>query len=157
MSINSIPANVDNRLNIDRPNILLGNQEKGSPGTLPEKQTVETSGIEKEAVDKLAQSNGVSSTLNADLAEENQKKEVSLEETEKALEIVTSFLQSTLKQVDFSSDNNAGKTVITVLDRKTQEVINQFPSEKIISMAEKIQALHQEVESISGLLIDSHV
>jgi uncharacterized FlaG/YvyC family protein len=47
--------------------------------------------------------------------------------------------------------------VITVTDKKTQEVINQFPSEKIISMAEKIQALHQEVESISGLLIDSHV
>ena len=157
MSINSIPVNIDNRLNIDGSNIALDNQTKGSPGTLPEKQAVETSSIEKEAFDKLAQSNDVLLTRNADLTEANQKKEIPLEEREKALEIVTSFLHNTLKQVDFSSDNNAGKMVVTVLDRKTQEVINQFPSEKIISMAEKIQALHQEVESISGLIIDNHV
>lgn len=87
----------------------------------------------------------------------NAKEEVTEEEVAQALEVVSSFINSTQKQVDFSRDNNAGKLVITVTDRETQEVINQFPSEKIISMAEKIQALHQEVESISGLIIDSHV
>ena len=47
MSINSIPVNVDNRLNSDRPNVALGNQAEGSPGTLSEIQAVEISGIEK--------------------------------------------------------------------------------------------------------------
>ena len=157
MSINSIPVNVDNRLNIDGANIALDNEAKTNTGTLFEKNTIDITSNKENNIGKSAQSNNKELTISENLTEASQKKEISLEETEKALEIVTSFLQSTLKQVDFSSDNNAGKTVITVLDSKTQEVINQFPSEKIISMAEKIQALHQEVESISGLLIDSHV
>lgn len=79
------------------------------------------------------------------------------EEVEEALEVVSSFINSTIKQVTFSHDKNAGKMVITMLDKETQEVINQFPSEKIISMAGRIKELYQEVESISGLIIDSHV
>lgn len=92
-----------------------------------------------------------------DAVNANAAKEVTENDVEQALEVVSSFINSTQKQVDFSRDNKAGKLVITVTDRETQEVLNQFPSEKIVSMAEKIQALHQEVESISGLIIDSHV
>ena len=157
MSINSIPVNADNSFrlnNTDNADNALGNQAKESPSA---SQVTQTSAITKEAVDKLVETNDKLSTVSDNLTEESQHKDISSEEMEKALETVTSFLHSTLKQVDFSSDNNAGKTVITVLDKKTQEIINQFPSEKIISMAEKIYALHQEVESISGLIIDSHV
>ncbi|MBA6253860.1 MULTISPECIES: flagellar protein FlaG [unclassified Colwellia] len=85
------------------------------------------------------------------------KEEISNTEVEEAIEVVSSFINSTLKQVAFSRDNNAGKMVITMIDKETNEVINQFPSEKIISMAERIKELHQEVENISGLIIDSHV
>jgi flagellar protein FlaG len=85
------------------------------------------------------------------------KEEISNTEVEEAIEVVSSFINSTLKQVAFSRDNNAGKMVITMIDKETNEVINQFPSEKIISMAERIKELHQEVENISGLMIDSHV
>ena len=157
MSINSIPVSVDSRLNIDSANVAVANQAKKSTDTFHEKNTTEISDTIEKGVDKSAQSDDKPPTVSERLTQANQKKEITLEEREKALEVVTSFLHNTLKQVDFSSDNNAGKTVVTVLDRKTQEVINQFPSEKIISMAEKIQALHQEVESISGLLIDSHI
>jgi flagellar protein FlaG len=86
-----------------------------------------------------------------------QKKEVSEDDINKALEVVSSFMNNNNKQVAFSNDNTSGKTVITITDKKTQEVINQFPSEKIILMAERIQDLHRETESISGLLIDSRV
>jgi flagellar protein FlaG len=85
------------------------------------------------------------------------KEETSNAEVEEAIEVVSSFINSTLKQVAFSQDNNAGKMVITMIDKETNEVINQFPSEKVISMAGRIKELHQEVESISGLMIDSHV
>lgn len=89
--------------------------------------------------------------------EAENKEQVSKVEVEDAIDVVSSFINSTLKQVAFSHDSNAGKMVITMIDRETQEVINQFPSEKIISMAGRIKELHQEVENISGLLIDSHV
>lgn len=157
MSINSIPVNIDNRLNIDNPNLTLDNQAQDSVDVSSEKKATEASNIAENRIDKSQQSDHEALTVSEGLTENSQNKEVPEEEMEKAVEIVTSFLHNTLKQVDFSRDNKAGKTVITVVDKKTQEVINQFPSEKIISMAEKIQALHQEVESISGLLIDSHV
>jgi flagellar protein FlaG len=66
-------------------------------------------------------------------------------------------MNNTNTQVAFSNDNSSGKTVIIITDKETQEVINQFPSKKLISMAERIQDLHREAESISGLLIDSRV
>jgi len=153
MSINSIPVNADNSFilknatNLD--NSLNGKDDKTK--AFVEKQIVEviTEPSTQKTDDKL--------TIAERKAESTEQQKIDSEEVEKALDIVTSFLHSTSKQVAFSSDNKAGRTVITVTDKKTQEVINQFPSEKIISMAEKIQALHQEVESISGLIIDSHV
>ncbi|MFT7005685.1 MAG: flagellar protein FlaG [Colwellia sp.] len=145
MSINTIPVNADNNF-ILKSSDNLDNTTKA----LVKNQSTNV-------VESYTQKSDEKSIIAERMVESTKQKEVSSEEVEKALDIVASFLHSTSKQVDFSRDNKAGKTVITVTDKKTQEVINQFPSEKIISMAEKIQALHQEVESISGLLIDSHV
>lgn len=88
---------------------------------------------------------------------EKNKAVVSEQEINQALEIVSNFMHNSNKQVEFSKDNSSGKTVIIITDKETQEVINQFPSEKIISMAKRIQNLNMEAESISGLLIDSRV
>jgi len=154
MTINSITVNADNGFilnNVDSlDNSKVNNKDDNAKASI-EKQVV--GNVAEQSVDKSDEKLTVAERI----AESAKEQKVSSEDVEKALDIVASFLNSTLKQVDFSSDNNAGKTVITVTDKETQEVINQFPSEKIISMAEKIQALHQEAESISGLLIDSHV
>jgi flagellar protein FlaG len=88
---------------------------------------------------------------------EQNKTVVSEQEINHALEIVSNFMHNSNKQVEFSKDNSSGRTVIIITDKETQEVINQFPSEKIISMAKRIQNLNMEAESISGLLIDSRV
>ncbi|MBU2869977.1 flagellar protein FlaG [Colwellia sp. E2M01] len=142
MSINSMPINTDNSF-IQKTSANIEKNTEEEVQLLLQKQSI---GVTSEITEE--------STEAAKSAEESK---LTVEEVDKALEVVASFLQNTSKQVDFSSDNNAGKIVITVTDKDTQEVINQFPSEKIISMAEKIQSLHQEVESISGLLVDSHV
>jgi flagellar protein FlaG len=154
MSINSMPVNVDTSFILKSANNLdssLGQVKDDKTKALVEKQStnVKTEQSLQKSDEKL--------TVAERIVESAKEQDVPSEEVAKALDIVTSFLNNTSKQVDFSSDNKAGKTVITVIDKQTQEVINQFPSEKIISMAEKIQALHQEVESISGLIIDSHV
>lgn len=88
---------------------------------------------------------------------ESLKDEPSEDEINNALGIVSNFMAATLKNIDFSNDSSSGKTVIKVFDKETKELISQFPSDKIISMAEKIKSLHQEIESTSGLLVDNHV
>jgi flagellar protein FlaG len=153
MDISPIPVNADNNFILkssDNFDNALGNNKDNTTKALVEKPRTDV-------VESYVQKSDEKLTIAERIVEPIKQQDVSSEEVENALDIVASFLHSTSKQVDFSSDNKAGKTVITVTDKKTQEVINQFPSEKIISMAEKIQALHQEVESISGLLIDSHV
>lgn len=83
--------------------------------------------------------------------------EVSEEEVNAALDTVSTFINNSYKQVNFSSDSSSGKTVIKIIDKETQELISQFPSEKLLSIAEKIQGLQLEIEDASGLLVDSHV
>lgn len=139
-NINTVPANMENSFvaqSSEQSNVV----EKNT--TLVEQIT------EVELDDKLA--------VQKEEAVEAEKEELSEAEIQNALDIVASFVNSTTKQVDFSNDSSSGKMVIKVSDRETQEVIQQFPSEKIISMAEKIKELHQEMQSISGLLIDSHI
>ena len=61
------------------------------------------------------------------------------------------------RNINFTRDNDSGKTVIKVFDIESQELIKQFPSEELISIAQKIQALHQEVGEKSGILLDKTV
>ena len=58
------------------------------------------------------------------------------------------------RNVNFTKDNDSGKTVIKVFDIESKELIKQFPSEELISIAQKIQALHQEVGGKVGILLD---
>ena len=85
------------------------------------------------------------------------EKQISESEIQEALDVVSAFMSHSFKHVGFSKDTSSGKTVIKVIDKETQELISQFPSDKMLTMAEKIKSLHQEIESASGLLIDSHV
>jgi uncharacterized FlaG/YvyC family protein len=93
----------------------------------------------------------------ANISDDLKKDETTDKDIENALDVVSSFMKNSNKKISFSNDNINGKTIITITDEKTQEVINQFPSEKIILMAERIQELYEEAKTISGLLVDSRV
>lgn len=93
----------------------------------------------------------------ANISDDLKKDETTDKDIENALDVVSSFMKNSNKKISFSNDNINGKTIITITDEKTQQVINQFPSEKIILMAERIQELYEEAKTISGLLVDSRV
>lgn len=146
-NINAVPAKVENSF-VAQPSAQSGAAQQAGVA----KQDVSL--IEPTSKTELDEKFAVQK---AQSVEAKAKEEASDVEVEEAIEVVSSFINSTLKQVAFSQDTNAGKMVITMIDKETNEVINQFPSEKVISMAGRIKELHQEVENISGLLIDSHV
>ena len=137
MSINSIPVNADNNFMLNRADNLDSssvNAKGDKAKAIIEKQSIDI--VSEQSVEKPDEK----LTVAVRIAQSAKAQDVSSEDVEKALDIVASFLHSTMKQVDFSSDNTAGKTVITLIDKETQEIINQFPSEKIVSMAEKINS-----------------
>lgn len=131
-------------------------------GQRSNKMASDTSQIDKEFKAPLADQNTVNESRPvADKESEVNQKSTSQafsdREIEEALTVVSDFMSATSKNIDFSNDSSSGKTIIKIFDKDTKELISQFPSDKIISMAEKIKNLHQEIESTSGLLIDNHV
>src|SRR5690606_32426070 len=49
------------------------------------------------------------------------------------------YVQSIQRDLSFEIDEASGKTVITVLDRKTQEVVRQIPDEVALRLARNLQ------------------
>lgn len=60
------------------------------------------------------------------------------------------FVQSIQRDLLFSIDEASGRTVITVVDSSTQEIIRQIPSEEILAISENI-------ESMKGILFSADV
>ncbi len=60
------------------------------------------------------------------------------------------IVQSIQRDLQFSVDDASGKTVVTVLDTQTKEVIRQIPTEQVLALSENI-------ESLKGILFSAEV
>ena len=74
-----------------------------------------------------------------------------------AISRVESFLQGQNRNLAFSIDENTERSVVTVLDSDTGDVIRQIPSEELLVLAKRIQELQQDVGSRVGVLINNQV
>jgi flagellar protein FlaG len=59
---------------------------------------------------------------------------------ERAVKQIKAFLSSTQRQLDFRLDDNSGRTIISVVNPETGELIRQIPSEEILRLAASIQS-----------------
>jgi len=92
-----------------------------------------------------------------DIAAKEQKTVQSEVLVEQSIESVANFVNSVNKNVDFLVDEDSGRTIIKVIDVESQELIKQFPSEEIISMAKRIKELQEQITSKTGLFLDENV
>ena len=81
----------------------------------------------------------------------------SKEELDEALTVVSTFIDPQVRSVNFFHDDSSGKTVVKIFDVKNQELIKQFPSEKIIEMATHIKSLQNDFLDKTGIFVDSKV
>lgn len=65
-----------------------------------------------------------------------------------AVKDVTRNVQTRQRSLQFSVDENSGRTIITVIDKETEEVIRQIPPEEVVALA-------QRVDRGGGMLIDA--
>ena len=66
---------------------------------------------------------------------------VTVEEVENAVQRVSDFVQVVRRELEFAVDENSGRTVITVMDAETREIVRQIPPEKLMVVAENIERL----------------
>lgn len=72
------------------------------------------------------------------------------QDVEKAAKAIQQFVTPLNNSLQFSVDQDSGRTVVKVIDSATHTVIKQFPSEEAI-------ALSKALDKITGLLVEQKV
>ena len=72
------------------------------------------------------------------------------ERLESSVSQLKDLVQAVQRDLQFSIDDFSGRTVITVLDSKTEEIIRQIPSEEVLALAKSI-------DSMKGVLFSAEV
>ncbi|KZY45412.1 MULTISPECIES: flagellar protein FlaG [unclassified Oleiphilus] len=63
------------------------------------------------------------------------------EKVEQAVTKLNDYVQSVQRNLQFNLDDQSGKTIITVVDKQTSEVVRQIPDDVALKLA---QDLHQD-------------
>lgn len=72
-------------------------------------------------------------------SEASQRVESSQSQVEEAVANLNEYVQSVQRDLQFRLDDNSGKTVITVYDRTTEEVVRQIPDDVALRLARDLQ------------------
>lgn len=66
---------------------------------------------------------------------------MSVEQVQAAVDQLNELMQNGQRNLNFSVDKDTDDLVVKVLDRQTQEVIRQFPSEQALELAKHIEGM----------------
>jgi flagellar protein FlaG len=78
-------------------------------------------------------------------------------ELEEASRDIEQFLQSQNRNLAFSVDEGTDRSVVTVTESDSGEVIRQIPSEEVLRLAERLDDLRSDVGSSVGVLFNNQV
>lgn len=78
-------------------------------------------------------------------------------EVEQALSIVNKAAVFEQRSLTFTMDEESGRTVVKVIDKNTEQMIRQIPSEELLRVSQDIKKLQEEMGQSLGLLVNSKV
>ena len=73
------------------------------------------------------------------MAREKAQIEDERQALKEAVSHLNEYVQTVQRDLKFELDDASGKTVVTVVDRQTQEVIRQIPDEVALRLARNLQ------------------
>ena len=95
--------------------------------------------------------------LNKDkLAQEAESLDQSVNVSD-AMKTISEFINMPVRTVNFTQDDGSEKTVIKIFDSESNDLIKQFPSEEILSIAQRIIDLQQDISQKTGILLDENI
>lgn len=83
-------------------------------------------------------------------AQEEQEAEERREELQEAVRNVSGYVQNITRELNFSIDEELGKTIVRVIDESTGDVIRQIPSEDMLQLARNLAEIKER--QAKGLL-----
>lgn len=78
-------------------------------------------------------------------------------EVDEALDIVNKAVVFEQRSLSFMMDEASGRSIIKVIDRSTEQLIRQIPSEELLKVAQDIKRLQEEMGQSIGFLVDRQV
>lgn len=97
-------------------------------------------------------------------AQQLNDRETQKKESEDAAKAIQSLLENNQnlfsvqnRHLNFDIVDDSGDVVVKVVDKDTDEVIRQIPSEEFLQVANKINDLLDELSTTKGILFDSKV
>ncbi|TPV61981.1 flagellar protein FlaG [Aestuariibacter sp. GS-14] len=93
---------------------------------------------------------------NSDSAD-NFQREGRSQDLDVAVQEIQSFLQVQNRNLAFSIDDDTKRSVVTVKDSSSGDVIRQIPSDEVLRLAERIKDLQQDIGSSVGVLLNNKV
>jgi flagellar protein FlaG len=60
------------------------------------------------------------------------------EKLDAAVTKLNDYIQNVQRDLEFKTDDASGKTVVTVIDRQTDEVVRQIPDDVALTMAQNL-------------------
>ena len=106
----------------------------GSPASQPQQQSQQVASASKD-VDDSSQATKPSQAV--DMSEKSQAQQD--EQLANAVTKLNDYIQNVQRDLEFQADDSSGKTVITVIDRQTSEVVRQMPDDVALRLAQDLQ------------------
>ncbi|MDP3438732.1 MAG: flagellar protein FlaG [Azonexus sp.] len=95
---------------------------------------------------RIAQNSSASTLLTEQSVAQTGKAEPARQEVEQAVKAVAEFIKPINSSIEFNLDEESGRTIVKVIDIETKDVIRQFPSEEMLSIAKAL-------DTMKGLLL----
>ena len=76
-------------------------------------------------------------------------------EIDQAVNDLNKFVQSIKRELHFRIDEGSGRTVVTVLNSETDEVIRQLPPDEILALSKIIKEQLAQPDQPTGLLLET--
>ena len=125
-----------------------------------------TNAIELEKITAVEVKKSEELSNKIEVAQEQLNKDKKLEDAEvlaqsvnvsDAMKTISEFINMPVRTVNFTQDDGSEKTVIKIFDSESNELIRQFPSEEILSIAQRIVELQQDISQKTGILLDENI
>lgn len=120
---------------IDSPAVRPPEAAGGSPPARPSAATASA------ATANPVAASATSASQSRNVQQTQPASEPGREEVREAVQHIQQAVQTMTRSLQFSIDDESGKTVVTLTDNETGEVIRQVPSKEVIELAHNIGRL----------------
>jgi flagellar protein FlaG len=111
----------------------------GLSAAKPQQESQQSDKLDSKATDASQKTVKAEQLIEKSNVQAELSKQALDEQLEVAVTQLNDYIQTVQRDLQFKTDDASGKTVVTVIDRHTSEVVRQIPDEVALTLAQKLQ------------------